>query len=131
VAGNGCRENHGGDQGHLACSERLFPRPSAMPDMRRSSDERARRVRNQSGLTVNDGGKEKISASGRTDILAVDANGENVVIELKAGTADREVIAKILSYMGDLQMETGNPVREIVIAHDFTSRAAQQTSSEC
>jgi endonuclease len=77
----------------------------------------------ESGLTVNDGGKEKISASGRTDILAIDANGKSVVIELKAGTADREVIAQILSYMGDLQMETGNQVRGIIIAHDFTIRA--------
>jgi len=45
------------------------------------------------------------------------------VIELKAGTADREAIAQILSYMGDLQAETGDSVRGIVIARDFTPRA--------
>jgi endonuclease len=75
------------------------------------------------GLVVIDGGKEKIIASGRTDILAIDANKKNVVIELKVGTADREVIGQILSYMGDLQAETGDSVRGIVIAHNFTSRA--------
>jgi endonuclease len=42
---------------------------------------------------------------------------------LKVGTADRQVIAQILSYMGDLQAETGDSVRGIVIAHDFTPRA--------
>jgi RecB family endonuclease NucS len=77
----------------------------------------------ESGLSINDGGKERISASGRTDILAMDADKNNVVIELKVGTADREVIGQILSYMGDLQAETEDPARGIIIAHDFTSRA--------
>ena len=42
---------------------------------------------------------------------------------LKVGTAEHEVISQILSYMGDLQEETGRPVRGIVIARDFTARA--------
>lgn len=75
------------------------------------------------GLVITDGGKEKIIASGRTDILAVDANNQSVVIELKIGTADYPVIAQILSYMGDLQVEMGSPARGIIIAHDFTPRA--------
>lgn len=75
------------------------------------------------GLVIIDGGKEKISPSGRTDILSMDSNKRTVVIELKVGRADREVIAQILSYMGDLQTETGGSVRGIVIASDFTSRA--------
>jgi len=75
------------------------------------------------GLVIIDGGKEKITPSGRTDILAIDANKRTVVIELKVGQADREVIAQILSYMGDMQAETGEPVRGIVVANDFTSRA--------
>jgi len=54
--------------------------------------------------------------------LAMDVNKQNVVIELKVGPADREVIAQILSYMG-FQAETGNPARGIIIARDFTSRA--------
>jgi RecB family endonuclease NucS len=77
----------------------------------------------ESGLIIIDGGKEKISASGRTDILALDANKKNVVIELKVGPADRDAIAQILSYMGDLQEETGDSVRGIVIARAFTARA--------
>lgn len=78
----------------------------------------------EGGLTINDGGKEKIGLSGgRTDILAIDANGRPVVIELKAVTADHDAIGQILRYMGDLQDEIGGPVRGIVIAPDFTAGA--------
>jgi RecB family endonuclease NucS len=73
-------------------------------------------------LTITDGGKEKIVPSGRIDILATDRNGRQVVIELKAGTADRDAIGQIMSYMGDLQAENDLP-RGIVIAGDFTARA--------
>jgi len=79
----------------------------------------------ESGLTINDGGKEKVGLSrGRTDILAIDANKRTVVIELKAVTADCDAIAQILQYMGDLQVEIGASVRGIVIAPDFTARAS-------
>jgi len=78
----------------------------------------------ENGLAINDGGKEKVGTSGgRTDILAIDANAQPVVIELKVGTADRDAIAQILQYMGDLQEMTGAPVRGIVVAYDFTARA--------
>lgn len=77
----------------------------------------------ESGLTIIDGGKEKISASGRTDILAADIDKKSVVIELKVGTADRDAVSQILSYMGDLQQETGESPRGIIIARDFTPRA--------
>lgn len=76
----------------------------------------------ESGLIIIDGGKEKEVPSGRTDILAMDTNKKTVVIELKIGQADREVIAQALSYMGDLQTATGETVRGIIIAHDFTAR---------
>ena len=75
------------------------------------------------GLVVIDGGKERVGPSGRIDILATDANKKNVVIELKVGEADRDAIAQLLSYMGDLQAETADLVRGMVIAHDFTARA--------
>jgi RecB family endonuclease NucS len=45
-----------------------------------------------------------------------------VVIELKAGTADRDALGQILAYMGDL-MTTERSVRGILIAGDFTARA--------
>jgi Endonuclease NucS len=74
-------------------------------------------------LTIIDGGKERTVASGRTDILAHDRVGR-VVLELKAGVADTGVIGQVLAYVGDLQAEDpAEPVRGVVIAHDFTPRA--------
>ena len=73
-------------------------------------------------LTIIDGGKERTVASGRTDILARDLVGR-VVIELKVGTGDTGVIGQVLAYVGDLQVEDPEPVRGMVIAHDFTPRA--------
>jgi hypothetical protein len=74
----------------------------------------------ESGLKIVDGGKETIVESGRIDILAEDANGMTVVIELKAGEADRKAVGQILGYMGDL-MTQGKTVRGILIAGDFPS----------
>jgi RecB family endonuclease NucS len=76
----------------------------------------------EKGLKVGDGGKEQPVESGRIDITAEDRNGSTVVIELKAGTADREAVAQTLSYMGDLG-QTKKSVRGILIAGDFTPRA--------
>lgn len=73
------------------------------------------------GLFV-DGGEEYKVPSGRIDILAKDSHGTPVVIELKAGTADRDAIGQILSYMGDLQTDNPLKVRGIVVAGDFTPR---------
>jgi hypothetical protein len=74
------------------------------------------------GLAIIDGGKERRVPSGYIDIAARDRNGATVAIELKAGTADRDAIGQILSYMGDL-MEGGQPVRGILVAGAFTPRA--------
>jgi RecB family endonuclease NucS len=69
----------------------------------------------EAGMGINDGGTEKIGASGgRTDILAIDANKTPVIIELKAGTADRDVIGQILQYMGDLQKKLGSQCAELL-----------------
>ncbi len=47
----------------------------------------------------------------------------NVVIELKAGAADRDAIGQILSYMGDLT--DGTPrLRGIIVAREFSTRAS-------
>src|ERR1700722_930407 len=76
----------------------------------------------ETGLTITDGGKEQKVASGFIDISARDQQGRTVVIELKAGTANRETIGQILGYMGDLsQKET--PVRGIIVARDFALAA--------
>ena len=61
-------------------------------------------------------------ASGYIDIAAQDRDGATVAIELKAGTADRDAVGQILSYMGDL-MESEASVRGILVAGDFTPRA--------
>ncbi len=54
------------------------------------------------GLTIIDDSKERKVPAGFIDITARDRDGATVVIELKAGTADREAIGQILAYMGDL-----------------------------
>lgn len=75
------------------------------------------------GLKISDGGKEQIVPSGRIDIAAEDQQGNAVVIELKAGTADRDAIGQILSYIGDKAGNAKQQVRGILVAGDFTARA--------
>jgi len=76
----------------------------------------------ESGLVIIDGGKEKASPSGRIDILAMDAKGTNVIIELKVGKASLDVIGQIQSYMGDMMAETEERVRGIIVAHEFDAK---------
>lgn len=66
-------------------------------------------------------GKKK----GRIDILAVDGGGDFVVIEIKAGEADRDVCGQIQGYMGWVKqhMAKNQTVRGIVVANNFTVRA--------
>jgi RecB family endonuclease NucS len=73
-------------------------------------------------LTIIDDGKEQIVPVGRIDITARDRDGVTVVIELKAGPADRDAIGQILAYMGDL-MVSAKSVRGILIAGEFSARA--------
>jgi hypothetical protein len=75
------------------------------------------------GLTIIDDGAERPVPSGYVDITARDSTGTVVVIELKAGTADRTAIGQVLSYMGDIAMEEEAPVRGILVAHNFDDRA--------
>jgi hypothetical protein len=74
------------------------------------------------GLSIIDEGKERKVASGFIDITAKAKDGAAVVIELKAGQADRDAIGQILAYMGDL-MVTEKTVRGVLIAAEFTPRA--------
>lgn len=75
------------------------------------------------GLVIADGGVERTVPSGRIDILAKDPSGAWVVIELKAVKAPRDAVAQLLAYMGDMAEEALGPVRGILIAPDFDSRA--------
>lgn len=77
----------------------------------------------EKGLTIADDGREQTVSSGRIDILANDKSGLPVVIELKAGAADRDAIGQILSYVGDLLANNCPGVRGILVANDFTPRA--------
>lgn len=75
------------------------------------------------GLTVIDGGAERAVASGRIDILAQDAAGNVLVIELKAVKAPRDAVAQVLAYMGDLHDEAAGRIRGMLIAPDFDAKA--------
>lgn len=75
------------------------------------------------GLTIVDGGAEYSVASGRIDILAQDASGRRVVIELKAVRASRDAVGQILAYMGDIQEQTGEEVRGVLVAPEFDNRS--------
>jgi len=75
----------------------------------------------ETGLKIIDGGKEQTVDSGRIDITAEDSKGITVVIELKVGLADRQAVAQILAYMGDL-MITKKSVKGILVAGEFPAR---------
>jgi hypothetical protein len=78
------------------------------------------------GLRVT-GSEVAVPPAGRIDILAVDSSGNTVVIELKAGEADRDAIGQILAYMGDLRRD-GKMTRGILVAGDFTPRLISAAS---
>jgi DNA-binding CsgD family transcriptional regulator len=75
------------------------------------------------GLTIVDGDRERrVESGGRIDILAKDRSGGMVVIELKAGRADRDAVGQILAYMGELMDEAAS-VRGILVAAEFSPRS--------
>ncbi|HDS44511.1 MAG TPA: DUF91 domain-containing protein [Methanomicrobia archaeon] len=76
----------------------------------------------EQGLKIIDGGKERTTKAGRIDITAEDQQGAIVVIELKAGVANPDCIAQILSYIGALSAEEQKPLRGILVAGDFPDR---------
>ena len=74
----------------------------------------------EAGLTITDEGVERSVSSGYIDITARDAAGATVVIELKAGLADRGAVGQILSYMGDVaEEEPDTTIRGIIVAAAF------------
>lgn len=76
------------------------------------------------GLQISDGGTEQYVPSGRIDISATDSHGARVVIELKAGRANRDAVVQTQSYMGDLlSQDTSRPVRGILVAQEFDPKA--------
>ncbi len=74
----------------------------------------------EAGLQIIDEGSERSVESGFIDILARDASGALVVVELKAGLARREAVGQITGYMGDLMAEEPDTsVRGVLVAADF------------
>ena len=74
------------------------------------------------GLVVDDQGYEAIFETGRSDILARDANGAAVVIELKAGKCPKGAIEQVLGYADDWAASGEQKVRAIVVAGEFSPR---------
>jgi hypothetical protein len=86
-------------------------------------------VRNQigtleAGLTIADGGNERVVPTGRIDVLARDRDGTLVIIELKAGLCPKGAIEQALGYAADIDAEEqgDRPCRVLLIAGDFSER---------
>ena len=76
----------------------------------------------EQGLVVEDQGHEAIFSTGRSDILARDASGCGVVVELKAGPCPKGAIEQVLGYAQDW-IDGGEPkVRAMIVAGGFSSR---------
>lgn len=74
------------------------------------------------GLVAADDGHEREVASGRIDITARDADGNFVVIELKAGPCPAGALEQVLGYSSDLEEETGTRCRAVLVASEFSLR---------
>jgi RecB family endonuclease NucS len=73
----------------------------------------------EEGLT----GTEVSTEAGKIDILAKDAKGNLVVIELKANQASHSTIGQILSYMAAIKKEfSSKSVKGIIVAEDFDKK---------
>jgi RecB family endonuclease NucS len=69
------------------------------------------------GLTLV--GRQVIIDVGRIDILAQDAKGRRVVIEVKVGEAKDSAVGQIARYLGWYARADGQPARGILIAAEF------------
>lgn len=80
----------------------------------------------ENGLVLAENGVEYQTDAGRIDILANDAQGKPVVIELKAGKAKDNALGQLLGYMGCIasnsQGPQGQDIRGILVASDFDQR---------
>lgn len=74
----------------------------------------------EEGLVLADDGVEYQTDAGRVDILANDATGNPVVIELKAGKAKDSALGQLLGYMGCIS--TDQNIRGILVASNFDKR---------
>jgi RecB family endonuclease NucS len=63
--------------------------------------------------------RQEVTEVGRIDILAEDASGRRVVIELKVGEAKDAAIGQIARYLGYYARTDGKPPRGMLIASEF------------
>lgn len=87
----------------------------------------------EAGLEAIDDGNEMQVATGRIDILARDAQGQLVVIELKAGKCPSGALEQLLAYAYDVEQEHATKVRAVLVAGSFTDRiraAARRSGAE-
>lgn len=77
-------------------------------------------------LVLAENGVEYRTDAGRIDILANDAQGKPIVIELKAGKAKDNSLGQLLGYMGCIASNSTTPqnkeIRGILVASDFEQR---------
>jgi hypothetical protein len=83
--------------------------------------ERGLKLYQENGLS---GEQVDAGPAGRIDLLGIDSRGNIVVIELKAGEADRQVCGQIQAYMGWIKdnLASSREVRGIIVASEFTDR---------
>lgn len=81
----------------------------------------------EAGLIAIDNGVEVSVATGRIDILARDAHGRTVVIELKPGKCPAGALEQLLAYAYDIEQEQGQPVRAMLVAGSFSDRIRAAT----
>ncbi|MBE0517318.1 MAG: DUF91 domain-containing protein [Methanophagales archaeon] len=69
-------------------------------------------------------GRQYNTDVGRIDLLALDKEGNFVVIELKAGLATDRVVGQVLGYMRYIRKNVakGKDVRGLIVADDFDER---------
>jgi hypothetical protein len=73
----------------------------------------------ETGLRIVDDGRGQVTAAGRIDITAQDADGDTVVVELQAGRAAPAALTQLLAHMGAVAGQDQAAVRGLLIAADF------------
>lgn len=121
------------EKGHVESIETLVPEPEPATETISLSLERDLEEYLERNLNVLEPGlkmyvRESVSGRqygtevSRIDLLAQDKENGFVVVELKAGEADRSVLGQILPYMGWVRTNVaqGKPVRGYIVASDFS-----------